>query len=64
MVVLQGEAWLVLGAELRRWTVAGYADRAARPRGLAEVLTPPSLVNVLGAGWSGEAPLLHPSAMA
>jgi hypothetical protein len=63
MVVLDREAWLVLGAELRRWTVAGYADRVLRPRGLAVVLTPPSLVHVLAAGWSGEVPLLHPSSL-
>jgi hypothetical protein len=63
MVVLDGKAWLVLRAELRRWTVAGYADRILRPRGLAEVLTPLSLVGALAAGWSGEVPLLHPSGL-
>ena len=33
------------------------------PWGTAEVLTTPSLVGALAAGWSGEAPLLHPSAV-
>jgi hypothetical protein len=58
-----GEPWLVLGRELLRWTPAGYADRAARPqRGRAELVTPPSLVAVLAAGWEGAVPVLHPSA--
>jgi hypothetical protein len=61
-VLEEGEPWLVLGAELRRWTPAGYTDRRplpARPR----VVTPPSLVGVLRGGWEGAVPLLHPSAL-
>jgi hypothetical protein len=58
-----GEPWLVLGAELLRWTPAGYAERASRPTGdEALLLTPPSLVAVLRAGWDPVVPLLHPSA--
>jgi hypothetical protein len=35
----------------------------ARPAGeRAVVITPPSLVDVLRAGWEGSVPLLHPSA--
>jgi hypothetical protein len=63
MVVRHRDPWLVVGTELRRWTFGGYTDQASRPRGTAEVLTPPSLVAVLAAGWSGEVPLLHPSAL-
>jgi hypothetical protein len=55
-----GEPWLVLGDELRRWTPGGYAARIARPR-RSTVITPPSLVTVLGQGWNGAVPLLHPS---
>jgi hypothetical protein len=33
-----------------------------RPSGRALVVTPPSLVAILRAGWSGAVPLLHPSA--
>lgn len=62
MVVLDRQAWLVRGPKLLRWTSAGYTDRAPRPAGDAEVLTPPGLVAVLAAGWSGAVPLLHPSA--
>jgi hypothetical protein len=62
MVVLEGQARLVLGDGLWRWSPAGYADRRDRPRGAAEVLTPPSLVATLAGGWSGDVPLLHPSA--
>jgi hypothetical protein len=61
-VVLDDAAWLVRGGELLRWTPGGYADRRPRPAGRAEVLTPPSLVAVLRAGWEGAVPLLHPSA--
>jgi hypothetical protein len=60
--VLHDEPWLVIGPELRRWTPAGYAERAPRPSGRAVVVTPPSLVGILRAGWSGAVPLLHPSA--
>jgi hypothetical protein len=61
-VVLEGEAFLVLGERLLRWTPAGYDVARARPGGQATVLTPPSLVEVLRRGWDGAVPLLHPSA--
>jgi hypothetical protein len=62
-VLRDGEPWLVRGAELLRWTAAGYAERAARPvRERAQLITPPSLVAVLAAGWDPLVPLLHPSA--
>jgi hypothetical protein len=61
-VLRGGEPWLVLGDELLRWTPAGYADRAPRPSGRAVCITPPTLVAVLRAGWSGAVPLLHPTA--
>jgi hypothetical protein len=62
-VLRDGAPWLVRGARLLEWTPAGYAARAARPAGeRATVITPPSLVGVLRAGWQGVVPLLHPSA--
>lgn len=62
MVLDGGEPWLVLGPELLRWTPAGYTERTARPTGGAAVLvTPPSLVAVLGAGWTPDVPLFHSS---
>jgi hypothetical protein len=62
-VVRDGAAWLVRADELRRWTPGGYTDRAPLPGGALTVITPPSLVAVLRAGWDGAAvPLLHPSA--
>ena len=64
MVVIDGQAWLVLRDRLWRWSFAGYTEPMRRPAGTAEVLTPPSLVAVLAAGWSGEVPLFHPSALA
>lgn len=64
-VLVDLRAWLVLGAELVEWTPAGYVgERRRRPRsGTAVVLTPPSLIDVLRAGWEPVGvPLLHPSA--
>ncbi|MGI9111935.1 MAG: hypothetical protein ACR2GT_07035 [Gaiellaceae bacterium] len=58
-----GLPFLVLGSGLLGWTAAGYAERRARPAtGEAQVLTPPSLVEILRAGWQPLVPLLHPSA--
>jgi hypothetical protein len=63
--VLRDDApWLVVGPELLRWTPAGYVDAAPRPNGAETMLiTPPSLVAVLRAGWRPVVPLLHPSAL-
>jgi hypothetical protein len=62
-LILEEGPWLVIGDELARWTPGGYAERKPRPRtGRACVITPPSLVAVLRAGFTGEVPLLHPSA--
>jgi hypothetical protein len=62
-VLQRGEPHLVLGGKLVRWTPAGYDVPLAMPRsGDAEVVTPPSLVSVLRAGWHPVVPLLHPSA--
>ena len=51
----------MLGEQLLRWTPAGYTERAPL-RGSAELVTPPSLVEVLRSGWEQLVPLLHPSA--
>ena len=61
-VVDGGAPFLVLGGALLRWTPSGYAGRRSRPGGVASVITPPSLVDVLRAGWTSEVPILHPSA--
>jgi hypothetical protein len=63
-VLGDGEPWLVLGDELLRWTPGGYAERRRRPVGVATLITPLSLVEVLRVGWQGAVPLLHPSAQA
>jgi len=62
-VLRDGEAWLVLGEQLLRWTPAGYTDRAPRESGRAELVTPRSLVEVLRFGWEPLVPMLHPSAV-
>ena len=60
-VLVHGVPWMLVGSDLLQWTPAGYVDRTRRPAGQASVLTPRSLVAVLGSGWSGVVPLLHPS---
>jgi hypothetical protein len=62
-VMHDGAPHLVLGDRLLRWSPAGYADRGRRPTAKhAELITPPSLVAVLRAGWEPVVPMLHPSA--
>jgi hypothetical protein len=60
-VLLDDAPYLVLGDALLRWSAAGYSDRRARPHGHAAVITPPTTLTVLDAGWEGSVPLLHPS---
>ena len=63
-VLQEGAPCLVLGGELLRWSPAGYVARKKRPaRQQALLITPPSLVAVLHAGWQPLVPLLHPSAL-
>jgi hypothetical protein len=64
-VLRDGAPWLVRGDALLRWSPGGYEGWIARPaREGAVVITPPSLVAVLRAGWHGDddVPLLHPTA--
>jgi hypothetical protein len=64
-VLHEGAPWLVRGDRLLRWTPAGYAGAIQRPRGRTrDLITPPSLVAALAAGWDPVVPLLHPSAAA
>jgi hypothetical protein len=56
--------WLVLGGEVLGWRPGGYGPRRPRPLGMSvPVLTPPSLLAVLAAGWQPLVPLLHPTAL-
>jgi hypothetical protein len=51
-VLLDNAPALVLGDQPRAWTHAGYHGRRPRPtHGIADVVTPPSTVAVLGAGY-------------
>jgi hypothetical protein len=63
-VLHQGAPHLVLGLHLLRWTAAGYATRRPRPAGRrVTLITPPSIVEVLRAGWDERlVPVVHPSA--
>jgi hypothetical protein len=53
---------LVHGNALYRWSTSGYSAPSRRPEaGDAVVITPPSLLAALAAGWEGAVPLFHPS---
>ncbi|MEJ0075415.1 MAG: hypothetical protein WDO17_08185 [Alphaproteobacteria bacterium] len=58
-VSIDGSAFAVRGLHLLRWTESGYTEKIARDAGSATVLTPPSIVAVLEAGYQ---PQWHPSA--
>jgi hypothetical protein len=64
-VIRAGAPHLILGNELLRWTAGGYAAKSEPrpPSAPAELITPPSLVAVLHAGWRPSVPLLHRSAL-
>jgi hypothetical protein len=61
MIALQGQAFAVRGDALLPWSFAGYGAPGTRaPAGPVEVLTPPSIVAVLAAGYRprwGAAPI-------
>jgi len=54
--------YLVLSGSLHEWTPAGYVASDARLADAIELITPPSLVDMLRRGWDPVVPLLHPSA--
>jgi len=58
MVALEGESYAIARGEALRWSFNGY-HRAAKRMGDAMLLTPPSIVRALEAGYR---PILHPSA--
>jgi hypothetical protein len=59
VVAIGGAPYALRGAQLLRWSERGYTEQIARPHGSATVLTPPSIVEVLRAGYR---PQWHPSA--
>jgi hypothetical protein len=60
MVRIDGVIGLVIGDRLLPWSFQGYGPPAPVPRpGAVEVLTPPSIVAAIAAGYR---PLVHPSA--
>jgi hypothetical protein len=61
MIRAAGGMGLLLGGQLRPWSLTGYgATDGARVSGPVEVLTPPAIVGALAAGYR---PMLHPSAV-
>jgi len=61
MIRAGGEAGLLIGGRARPWSFHGYgAPAQGDPAGRVEVLTPPSIVAAITAGYR---PLVHPSAL-
>jgi hypothetical protein len=58
-VASEKETYAARGAHLLRWSVRGYTQKIARPHALVNLLTPPSIVAILAAGYR---PQWHPSA--
>jgi len=50
-VLVDGSPAVHVDGHLTRWTRAGYGERLTRPTGTATVITPPSTVDVLRAGY-------------
>ena len=61
-VAIGDDAYVAIDGVFRRWTPSGYVDEDVPPTGTIELITPPSLVEVLRRGWDPVVPLLHPSA--
>ncbi|MGC1467162.1 MAG: hypothetical protein WA792_15685 [Pseudolabrys sp.] len=52
MIALDSDAYAVRGSRLLQWTPKGYVGTERRPRGVeVDVLTPPSMLKVLKAGY-------------
>jgi hypothetical protein len=58
MVALGSECYLIARGQLQRWSLEGYR-RADVDAAAAMLLTPPSILRALSAGYQ---PVLHPSA--
>jgi hypothetical protein len=60
VIVMDGQAFAMRGAQLLRWTPVGYDETRGRPSATeVDVPTPPSILAVLGRGY---APRWHASA--
>jgi hypothetical protein len=60
-VAVDGKARLVWGTHLYQWTDSGYSSRQPRrAHNDVDVLTPPSIVAILAAGYR---PAIHPTAV-
>ena len=58
-IAIDDGAFALRGNTMLRWTASGYTETKPRPRGGVTVLTPPSIISVLNAGYR---PQWHPGA--
>jgi hypothetical protein len=59
MLEHDGEAWAVRDDRMQHWSPTGYGRSRPLPEGEASVLTPPTTVAALAAGYAA---LWHPTA--
>ena len=59
VIAIDDRAFALRGDAMLRWTPSGYAESKPRPRGRVSVLTPPSIIAILRAGYQ---PRWHPNA--
>lgn len=50
-IAIDHGAWMIRRGQALEWTSSGYAARRDRPRGTVQVLTPPTIVGILRAGY-------------
>src|SRR5436305_5001787 len=58
-ISVEDSGFVLRGGKMLRWSPSGYVETTPRPRGSVTILTPPSIVAVLSAGY---APHWHPRA--
>ena len=61
MIAHEGRSFALRGGEMLAWSFEGYGAAVARSRGMADVLTPPSIIACLARGYR---PMWHASAEA
>jgi hypothetical protein len=59
-IAIDASAFALRGSAMLRWSPSGYFETRPRPHDTVTVLTPPSIVAVLSAGYQ---PQWHPSAL-
>jgi len=52
MIAIGDEAWRLESDAMRLWSPSGYDDPVKRSKGVVQILTPPSIIDTLSAGYA------------